>query len=164
MKTPKWFWSPQVMPREAAGALLFLRLAFGYHLIQYAAPMVFTAAERDDFIQMLSGKGVPLPALAGVLAIGTEFLGALSFLFGALIRPASALLIINFIVALLLVHLNHTYMKSFEAIQLLAVSATLLGTGAGSVSVDALISRWSAARASQLSTQAPQNAAPASGR
>jgi putative oxidoreductase len=145
MKIPQWFWSPKVMPRETAGALLFLRLAFGYHLIQYAAPMVFSAVERDDFIQMLSGKGVPLPTLAGWLAIGTEFFGALSFLLGALIRPASALLIVNFVVALLLVHLHHPYMKSFEAIQLLAVSATLLGTGAGSVSLDALVSRWRAA-------------------
>jgi putative oxidoreductase len=139
MKISNLVLSSRLEPRAVAVGLLFLRLAFGYHLIQYAAPMVFSAADRGEFVEMLSGKGVPWPGFLGLFAIGAEFFGALAFLLGALIRPASALLLINFAVALALVHWNKTYLESFEAIQMFLVSATLLFTGAGALSLDALL-------------------------
>jgi uncharacterized membrane protein YphA (DoxX/SURF4 family) len=141
MKIPRWLWSPAITPRAASISLVFIRIAFGYHLYQYAAPMVLHASERAEFVQMLAGRGVPVPAIAGVIAIGAEFLGALSLMLGFLVRPACGVLLLNFAVALLVVHRNHAYMQAFEAIQMFLVCLTLLGAGAGAWSIDALIAR-----------------------
>ncbi len=130
---------PRLPP--SSWTLLLLRLAFGGHLLFHVVPTLLDSSERAEFVQYLTDQHVPLPALSALLSLGTELLGGLSLILGLGVRPASAALVINFVVALLVAHLHHPYSKSFEALQLLAVAATLLGTGAGPLSVDALLAR-----------------------
>jgi putative oxidoreductase len=85
-------------------------------------------------------SGVLMAALAG----GAEFFGGLALILGLLVRPAAAVLAVTMVVAIVTVHLsNGLFMANngYEfGLALLAVSITLVIRGAGSVSVDQLIS------------------------
>jgi putative oxidoreductase len=126
--------------RSAAG-LIFVRLAFGYHLLQYSHAALWTSGGRAEFVEYLNSLYVPAPTLMGILAMGAEFFGGLCLVLGVMVRPACVALLINFLVALGLVHLHQPYLKSFEAIQMVSVALTLLFTGGGPVSIDALLVR-----------------------
>lgn len=120
-------------------APLFIRLAFGFHLIQYRYAEVFALTVASGNADWLRSMGMPFPYFMSWLNILAEFLGGLSFIIGFKVRIFAVALIINFVVALLLVHLNNPYKESFEAIQLLAVSSFFLFSGAGKLSLDQLI-------------------------
>jgi putative oxidoreductase len=128
-------WSEKLKPFAA----IFIRLAFGYHLFQYSYGDVFQGTAGSGNEEMLAKLGVPFPYFMGWLYILTEFLGSISMIIGFKIRWFAFALGINFIVALYLVHLNKTYMQSFEAIQMLAVSLFFLFNGSGKLSVDDFI-------------------------
>jgi putative oxidoreductase len=120
-------------------AALFIRLAFGFHLIQYTYKDVFTLAAGSNNEKWLGSMGVPFPYLMGWLFILTEFVGGVAWFVGFKTRWFALPLIINFIVALLLVHLGQTYKQSFEAIQMLAVSFFFLFNGSGKFSIDSYL-------------------------
>jgi uncharacterized membrane protein YphA (DoxX/SURF4 family) len=136
-------WLGPRLPRST-WTLATLRAAFGGHLLYHVVPLLLDAEARAGFVQYLGSKNVPLPGLSAALSLGTELLGAVLLVIGLAVRPASAALAFNFVVAFLIAHLHHPYSKSFESIQLFAVSVTLLGTGAGPLSIDALLARVAA--------------------
>jgi putative oxidoreductase len=117
-------------------APILIRVAFGYHIVQYSYGEVLFLQAHLGFAEYLGSLGVPFPKVMAYVAMGTEFFGGLLWIVGLWVRPAAFLLIGNFVTALLLVHLNLPYLKSFEAIQMLAVSLFLLVNGAGRLSVD----------------------------
>jgi putative oxidoreductase len=135
IKTLNWF--EKLQPYAA----IFIRLAFGYHLLQYSYDDVFQGTAGSGNEEMLRGMGVPFPYFMGWLYILTEFLGSISIIIGFKVRWLAIALVINFIVALSLVHFNKTYMQSFEAIQMLAVSLFFLFNGSGKFSVDDFIQK-----------------------
>jgi uncharacterized membrane protein YphA (DoxX/SURF4 family) len=109
-------------------APIFIRLAFGYHLIQY------TAGSAN--YEWLGAKGVPMPYFMSWLYILTEFIGGIALIIGFKIRWFAIPLIITFTVACLLIHLGDEYKKSFEAIQMLFISFFFLFNGSGKLSID----------------------------
>lgn len=117
-------------------ATIFIRLAFGFHLIQYTYGDVFELSAGNSNKEWLGSMGVPFPYLMGWVYILIEFIGGIALIVGFKVRWFAMLLIINFIVALLLVHIGKTYKESFEAIQMLAVSLFCLFNGAGKISID----------------------------
>ena len=117
-------------------AALFVRLAFGYHLVQYTYGDVFELTAGSSNKDWLAGMGVPFPYLMGWIYILTEFIGGIAIIIGFRTRWIALPLIFNFAVAIVLVHLGKTYKESFEAIQMLAVSFFFLFNGSGRLSVD----------------------------
>ncbi len=87
------------------------------------------------------GPGYPMALLAG----GAEFFGGLLLLAGLLVRPASLLLAITMLVAIAAVHLNNGLFMSnngYEfALALLALSVSLMISGAGRFSLDGILDR-----------------------
>ena len=85
--------------------------------------------------------GIPLTLMAG----GAEFFGGLALILGFLTRPAAAALAFAMLVAIFSVHFENGLFMSNNGYEfglaLLAASVSLLFSGAGKVSVDALISR-----------------------
>ncbi|HEU4496555.1 MAG TPA: DoxX family protein [Flavobacterium sp.] len=117
-------------------AAIFIRLAFGYHLIQYTFSDVFNLTAGSANYEWLGSKGVPMPYFMSWLYILTEFIGGIALVIGFKARWFAVPLAVNFIVAYFLVHFGDEYMKSFEAVQMLAVSFFFLFNGSGRLSID----------------------------
>lgn len=93
----------------------------------------------------LESIGIAPGILMAFLVGAAEFFGGLALLFGFLTRPAAATLVIAMLVAIFKVHLvNGLFMSNngYEfALTLLAVSVSLLLSGAGKASIDAIIAK-----------------------
>lgn len=93
----------------------------------------------------MASIGIEPGLLMASLAGGAEFFGGLALIFGFLVRPAAAVLAITMIVAIITVHLeNGLFMSNngYEfALALLAITIGLSIRGAGSLSMDQLISK-----------------------
>jgi len=89
--------------------------------------------------------GLAPGVLMAFLAGAAEFFGGLALILGLLTRPAAAALAFAMLIAIFSVHFQHGFFMSnngYEfALALLAASVSLLFSGAGKVSVDALLSR-----------------------
>jgi len=93
--------------------------------------------------QWMDSIGLSPGYLMALLAGSAEFFGGLALLVGLLVRPAGAILAFAMLVAIFSVHIgNGLFMSNngFEfALSLLAVSVSLILSGAGRASVDRLI-------------------------
>ena len=116
---------------------LFIRLIVGYRLVWGTADNVFSYAQMQEFSHFLAGHGVPFPLFAAFVSAYAQFICGLFFVVGAYTRLAAMVMIINFVVALLLVHIGQPFLDNYDALVMLFGSAFLLVHGAGRVSVDA---------------------------
>ncbi|MGZ8455535.1 MAG: DoxX family protein [Gemmatirosa sp.] len=139
------------LPTETSDRLrdlgpLPLRLFAGTFLIYMSQDNVFSAARMGEFTRFLEQFGFPLPALAAPVSVYAQFAAGLLFLAGLWMRPAAAVMIVNFVVALAMVHTRTPFREALDPSAMLAASASLLLTGAGAVSLDAWLPAWRARR------------------
>lgn len=120
---------------------LFIRLIIGFHLIYGTQDNIFSYARMEEFAAFLSAHKVPLPLFAAFVSAYAQFICGILFIFGALTRYAALVMIINFIVAVLLVHMGDPYPSKFPALMMLAASCFLFLHGPGSLSLDGLRAR-----------------------
>ena len=144
--------------RRCSWAVLPLRLALGFGMAYHGYPKLFSAAEREQFVGMLVGIGVPAPTLAAWGVGLLEFVGGVLVIVGALVVLLSPLFILEMLVAWFFVHLP----SGFNFMNIIGMSDTgpvfglpgyevnvlyiagflaLLIAGAGRYSVDALFSQ-----------------------
>ena len=129
--------------RQASIALTVLRVITGIVFIAHGAQKLFVfglAGVSGGFAQM----GVPMPGVVGPLIAVLEFFGGIALVFGLLTRLVSLGLVFDMLGAMLLVHLKNGFFlpQGYEfVLALLAMSATLVLTGAGDFSLDGLIGR-----------------------
>ncbi len=116
-------------------AALFLRLAFGAHLM-FVSTELFDPAGQREFAAYLASIQVPFPLMSAYLAHVTEFFGGLALVLGLLVRPAAVALVFNFLVAVGVALKGQPYAKQAPAIQMLAVSLFFLVYGAGAWSLE----------------------------
>jgi putative oxidoreductase len=125
--------------RDYAG--VFIRLAVGYHLVYGTQDNVFHYERMLEFERFLAANGFPFPLFNAHLSAYAQFVCGLLFIVGAVTRPAAVVMVINFVVALLMVHVGKPYPQNAPAIFMLAGSLFLLLNGAGRLSVDAWLAR-----------------------
>ena len=123
-------------PRREYGPL-FIRLIVGYRLIWGTADNVFSYDRMLEFSGFLAAHGVPFPLFAAFVSAYAQFTCGVLFVVGAFTRPAAALMIINFMVALLLVHIGQPFLENYDALVMLFGAAFLFVHGPGLPSVDA---------------------------
>lgn len=111
--------------------VLAIRLAFGFRLIYGTLDNIISYSQMLHFRDFLEAHGFPLPLVSAFVSVVLQFLAGLSFITGLWIRIFSALMILNFIIALIMVHIGDSYLNSAPAIHLLAVSVFLLLNGGG---------------------------------
>jgi putative oxidoreductase len=116
--------------------LLALRLFIGLRLMYGVADNIFSQEHMVEFAHFLEANAFPLPTLSAIVSVYVQFIGGLLILTGYKIRLASALLIVNFLVALGMVHFKDSVEGMTPALAMLSGCVTLLFTGAGKYSFD----------------------------
>jgi putative oxidoreductase len=124
------------LSRFQDAGLLLLRLAFGGRLIYGTLDNVFSWDRMLEFAKFLENHGFPFPVLSAVLSVLVQFLAGISWIIGFKVRIFSLLMILNFAIALLMVHRNDTYLGSVSAIHLFVISIFLLFAGSGKYGFD----------------------------
>ena len=122
-------------------ALLVLRIALGVTMIAHGYQKVFTfgfAGVASGFVQM----GVPMASVTAPLVALLELFGGVAVLIGLLTRLASLGFVVDMLGAATFVHFKNGFFlpTGFEFVfVLLLLSVTLMLSGAGGISVDAMI-------------------------
>lgn len=116
--------------------LFFIRLIIGFHLVYGTADNVFSRARMIEFSDFLAQRGVPAPMFAAHLSAYAQFICGILFIVGAFVRPAAAVMIINFIAALVIAHRVGGYPPAALAWIMLFASIGFLFHGAGKPSWD----------------------------
>ncbi|MFY9619055.1 MAG: DoxX family protein [Pyrinomonadaceae bacterium] len=121
--------------------VIFIRLIVGFHLIYGTQDNVFSYARMQEFAGFLSARHVPFPLFAAFVSVYAQLICGLLFLAGAATRPAAAVMIVNFVAAIVIAHLGDAYPNMFPALMMLAASCFFLIHGAGKLSVDSVLGR-----------------------
>ena len=116
----------------------FLRVIIGWRLVDGTQDNVFSWARMLEFRDFLEQFHVPYPLLSAQVSVYAQFICGILYVIGLWIRPAAMIMIINFIVALFIVHIGTTFQESFDALMMLFGGIFFLFNGAGKISVENL--------------------------
>ncbi|MDR0786734.1 MAG: DoxX family protein [Gemmatimonadota bacterium] len=118
--------------------LLFLRIVAGLYL---ALIHGWSKIPPGQFTGMIQGMG--LPGIVAWVVAFTELFGGLLIALGFLTRPASLVLVIQFLVVVLVAHAPDPVSQRELGLLYLTVSSLLLLAGPGRFSVDGILNRKS---------------------
>ncbi len=90
-------------------APLPLRLIIGFGFVYHGFPKLFGAGGHEMFTGMLQNIGVPAAGMTAWAVGAVEVLGGIALIIGAFASIASALLLIDMLVALFTVHLPNGF-------------------------------------------------------
>lgn len=122
---------------------IFLRLLIGTFIIYGVQDNVFSYHQMQEFAAFLQQRNVPFPLFSAFLSAYMQFICGIMILLGAWIRLASVPFIINFIAAIIIVHLEDTFRGMFPPLMMIAAGIFFLFNGAGKLSVDDILKRRS---------------------
>jgi putative oxidoreductase len=115
---------------------VFVRLVVGFVLVYGTQDNVFSHERMLEFRDFLAARSVPSPLLAAHLSAYAQFVCGILIAVGLLVRAAAALMVFNFVAALLIAHLDAPLDAARLALCMLFSSLFLLFHGAGKLSVD----------------------------
>ena len=127
--------------RFAGAGHVALRLFIGAVLVYGTQDNVFNHARMLEFRDFLMKHSFIYPLMSAYLSAYAQFICGCLIFVGAAVRPAALIMIVNFIVALLMVHTKTPFTVNIAPMAMLAGSIFLLFEGAGPFSVEALLSR-----------------------
>ncbi len=120
----------------AAYAPLVLRLFIGTFLVYVSQDNVFNSERMTEFETFLGGFGFPAPHLMAPLSAYAQFVAGLCLLVGFATRLSALVMIANFLVALLTVHVGLPFREALDPFAMLAAATALVLLGPGRLSVD----------------------------
>ena len=115
---------------------VFVRLVVGFILVYGTQDNVFSQKQMLEFRDFLAARGVPFPLVAAHLSVYAQFVCGILYVVGLLVRPAALVMVINFVAALAIAHLNGPFDAARPALCMLFCSLFLLFNGAGALSLD----------------------------
>jgi putative oxidoreductase len=116
-------------------AILLLRLFTGIRLIYGVMDNVVSWKHMEAFRDFLSANHFPFPMVCAVISVYAQLLAGLMFIAGFKIRIAAILMIINFTVAIIMVHRNDSFEGMTPALAILFSSIVFLFYGAGKLAI-----------------------------
>lgn len=131
--------NPSFFEKYKEYGVIFIRLIVGFHLVYGTQDNVFSSARMEEFAAFLSARSVPFPLCSAFLSVYAQFICGILLIVGFATRYAAAVMIINFVAALIIAHLGDTYPNMFPALMMLAAACFFLLHGAGKLSVDSLL-------------------------
>lgn len=123
--------------RCATLAPLLLRLFVGGVLVYGTQDNVFSNERLLEFRDFLAQNGFPYPLASAYLSAYAQFVTGILLLIGFWTRAAAAIVVVNFIVALLMVHLRLPFNANIAPMAMLVGGLYFLLAGAPRYSVDA---------------------------
>ena len=116
--------------------LAVLRIAVGAVILTHGYQKVFHM-HLGGVAGFFGHLGIPLPTLSAIVVMTVEFVGGILLITGLATRIPAALIAVDMLVALLVVHFRNGYLKSGGELPLLllagAICLALSGGGCGSV-------------------------------
>ena len=119
-------------------ALLLVRLAFGARLIYGVMDNILSWDRMVEFEAFLTANGFPFPLVSAIVSVYLQMLCGISWILGYKVKYTALLMVGNFLVAIVGVHLIHgdSYINTAPAIHLLCISLLLFVFGAGLYALD----------------------------
>lgn len=109
---------------------ILLRLFAGLRLIYGVIDNIISWEKMQEFGNFLTVFHFPFPLISAIVSVYIQALAGLSFISGWKIRYAAMLMIVNFGIALVMVHAGQSFEEMTPALALLCISILLLFTGA----------------------------------
>jgi putative oxidoreductase len=134
--------------RLLAGGLLWLRLLMGFGIASHGYQKIF-GGRMDQFTEGVATLGFLLPGFFAWAAALSEFVGGLLIVVGLGTRVAALCVFISMSVAAFIRHAADPFRVKELALAYWTIASSLLLTGPGALSVDALIHRWRPSRKSR---------------
>jgi len=138
----------KLLTTQAGFSTLVLRVPAAFIFIAHGAQKLFAwfgGYGLEGTGQWMASIGLEPGYQMALLAGSAEFFGGIALLIGLLVRPAALMLSITMLVAIFSLHfVNGLFMSSngYEfALALLAISISLMFSGAGKISVDNLLAK-----------------------
>ena len=129
------------VPKPSDLAPLLLRLFVGFVLLYGTQDNVFSNARMLEFRDFLASHGFPYPLASAYLSAYAQFVTGMLLLVGLLTRFASAIVVVNFVVALLMVHLQLPFSANIAPLAMLVGGLFFVLYGAPRYSLDAVLAR-----------------------
>jgi putative oxidoreductase len=128
-------WTAWLEERREYG-IIWIRLTIGFRLIHGTADNIFSWARMLEFRDFLAANGTPLPLFSAHLSAYAQFICGILFILGLFFRPAAAVMVINFVCALLIAHRTGGYTPASAALIILFTSLGFLIHGPGKWAID----------------------------
>lgn len=117
------------------GILLF-RFFIGLRLLYGVLDNIFSQARMQEFATFLKIHHFPYPAIAAQVSVYAQALAGVLIIVGLKIRWAAVLMVINFTLAIVMVHWGQTVEEMTPALAMLFAAVLFLFIGAGRYSAD----------------------------
>lgn len=112
-------------------SLLLLRMAFGVRLIWGTQDNILSYDRMLEFTHFLEANGFPFPLVSAFASVYLQFAAGVCWIIGLWVRESALVMVANFLIAIIMVHIGDAYMNTAPAIHLLAFSFFLLCSGGG---------------------------------
>jgi putative oxidoreductase len=122
--------------RNRDWGIFLLRLFIGLRLIYGVQDNVLSWEHMIRFRDFLQQFHFPIPLVCAVVSVYVQLITGIMLILGWKIRYAAILLIINFLVALIMVHRNQPIEAMTAPMAILFSAILFLFQGAGRISVD----------------------------
>ena len=116
--------------------ILLLRVFIAVRLIYGVLDNVLHWDRMIEFKDFLQQNKFPIPLICAIVSVYAQLIAGILILVGLKIRWAAAVMIINFLVAIIMVHLGQTFEQMTPALAMLFSSLMFFFTGAGKYSLD----------------------------
>ena len=116
--------------------ILLLRIFIGVRLVYGVLDNMLHWERMIEFKDFLQQFHFPLPLVSAIVSVYAQLIAGILILIGWKIRWAAALMVINFLVAIFMVHRNQSFEEMTTPLAMLFSNLLFFFTGAGKYSVD----------------------------
>jgi putative oxidoreductase len=118
---------------------VFIRVLIGFHLFYGNWGRLVQTPAYNDFVAMLARTHFPLPSVMAYVSAGAQVVCGILYMAGLFTRPAAAAMVVNFVLALVMVHWGQPYPRQALALIMLCTSLFLLLHGPGRLALDNVV-------------------------
>lgn len=128
----------QWLDRNRDTGIFLLRLFVGFRLLEGVVDNIFSWPQMMEFGKFLQNFGFPVPDVCAVISVYAQAIAGIMIILGWQLRYAAILMIINFAVALVMVHWGQSIDEMTVPLLLLFIFIFFLFNGPGSITVASL--------------------------